>query len=166
MTDIRVSPMPTEHAEAIWAGGTDANGMTPERHVSDGDDVPCRHCLGDVAAGEEYLILAYRPFPELQPYAETGPIFLHAQPCRAYGAVGEVPAIYLGRGSRIVRGYDAGGRIVYGTGKVVMPEDIAGYASDLFRDPATAFVHVRSSANNCFAFRIDRAERRSVPFWL
>ena len=27
------------------------------------------------------LILAHRPFPEAQPYAETGPIFLCADPC-------------------------------------------------------------------------------------
>ena len=52
----------------------------PERQVSDGSAVPCRHCLSDVAAGEPFLILAHRPFPEAQPYAETGPIFLRAGP--------------------------------------------------------------------------------------
>ena len=30
----------------------DAYGMTPERRLSDGDGVPCRHCLRNVGAGE------------------------------------------------------------------------------------------------------------------
>ncbi len=55
--------------------------MPPERRTSNGVGVPCRHCLRNVEAGRDYLILAYRPFPALQPYAETGPIFLHAEPC-------------------------------------------------------------------------------------
>jgi hypothetical protein len=70
--------LPTETVRALQAGAADAYGMPPERKISDGDGVPCRHCLKNVGAGEPYLVLAYRPFPELQPYAETGPIFLHA----------------------------------------------------------------------------------------
>ena len=51
----------------------DANGL-PERHVSEGTG-PCRHCLGEIAGSAPYLILAHRPFPKPQPYAEVGPIF-------------------------------------------------------------------------------------------
>lgn len=78
MTDLRFVAMPTETARSLQAGRGDANGQRPERHLSDGAGVDCRHCLRDVPAGEAYLILAYRPFPEAQPYAELGPIFLHA----------------------------------------------------------------------------------------
>ena len=156
MASVRFTPIPTEHAQAIWAGGRDANGMLPERHLSDGTDVPCRHCLRGVQAGQPYLILAYRPFPEAQPYAEVGPIFLHAAPCEAYVETEKTPEIYLGRQARIVRGYDRDNRIIYGTGRIVEPDEIAGYAAELLDDPATAYVHVRSSQNNCFACRIDR----------
>ena len=55
---IRFLPLPTETATAYWNGATDAYGMAPERHVSDGTGVPCRHCLRLVGAGEPYLILA------------------------------------------------------------------------------------------------------------
>lgn len=148
--------MPTEHARRYWSDALDAHGRTPERHVSDGAGVPCRHCLHEVAAGDAYLILAYCPFIELQPYAEVGPIFLHAAPCDAYRDVGAVPAIYLRGEPRILRGYDRNDRIVYGTGRVVEPCDIAEYAAELLDDADVAYVHVRSSANNCFACRIDR----------
>jgi hypothetical protein len=56
--------------------------------------------------------------------------------------------------------YDRDNRIIYGTGKVVPPPDMARYAEELLGDPAVAYLHVRSSANNCFAFRIDRSDAR------
>ena len=77
---ITFYPMPTEQARAYQSGGTDAYGMVPERRVSDGDGVPCRHCLQMVPAGAPYLVLAHRPFPALQPSAETGPVFVCADP--------------------------------------------------------------------------------------
>lgn len=67
MTTILFNAMPTEIARAYQSGALDANGQLPERYISDGDGVPCRHCLQDVAAGEPYLILAYRPFPKCSP---------------------------------------------------------------------------------------------------
>lgn len=156
MSGLRVTPIPTEQARMFWSGGLDAHGMKPERHISDGTGVPCRHCLSSVAAGEPYLVLAYRPFGKVQPYAEVGPIFLHAEPCAAFADKEAVPEFYLNGEARIVRGYDRDNRIIYGTGKVVHPRDITAYAQELLDDPTTAYVHVRSSSNNCFAFRIDR----------
>lgn len=78
---IRFIALPSHEVAALQSGAPDAHGQLPERDISDGDGVPCRHCLTRVAKGEPYLILAYRPFPKEQPYAETGPIFLHADPC-------------------------------------------------------------------------------------
>ena len=76
MSAITFISMPTADARAYQAGALDANGQKPERHISNGTGVPCRHCQRDVATDEPYLILAYRPFPQAQPYAEIGPIFL------------------------------------------------------------------------------------------
>src|SRR5262245_46547634 len=91
---LRYVALPTHSVRALQAGGADAYGMTPERRVPDGDGVPCRHCLRNVEAGAEYLILAYRPFPQLQPYAETGPIFIHAESCTRAAATGDMPEMY------------------------------------------------------------------------
>ncbi len=97
MTGLKFIALATETAHALQAGRPDANGQAPERQISDGSGLPCRHCLSDVAAGEPFLILAHRPFPEAQPYAETGPIFLHAEPCERHGEGTEVPALFLSR---------------------------------------------------------------------
>ncbi|MDN5789196.1 DUF1203 domain-containing protein, partial [Pseudorhodobacter sp.] len=114
---IRFTPIPTEIVRALQAGGLDANGQVPERHLSDGQGNPCRHCLKLIPEGAEMLILAHRPFPLAQPYAEIGPIFLCADPCLAGGGA-DVPEI-LNSAHYILRGYSTDHRIVYGTGAVV-----------------------------------------------
>jgi len=156
MTPLKFMAMPTETARAYQSGEPDAYGRVPERRVSDGDGVPCRHCLQDVAAGEEYLILAYRPFPVLQPYAETGPVFLHAGPCARHPEAGETPAMFLERESYLMRGYGADDRILYGTGQIVRTGELADAASKLLDRPDVAYAHLRSASNNCFQCRIER----------
>jgi len=149
--------MPTKEARAYQAGAVDAYGLLPERRVSDGDGVPCRHCLQDVAAGEDYLILAYRPFPALQPYAETGPIFLHAEACERAGASHETPAMLAKRAAHLIKGYSSDDRIVYGTGKIVPSAELTAEAAGILSREDVAYVHVRSSVNNCYTCRIERA---------
>ncbi|GLS28543.1 Protein of unknown function [Mesorhizobium albiziae] len=153
---IRYVALPTDRVRALQAGGPDAYGMTPERRVSDGDGVPCRHCLNNVRAGEEYLILAYRPFPQLQPYAETGPIFLHARECERAPETDVMPDMYRPTAEHIVRGYSHDDRIVYGTGAVVPTHKICERAHELLEREDIAYLHMRSARNNCYACRIER----------
>lgn len=152
---LRFLPMPTEIARAYQAGGVDSYGLLPERRVSDGGGNPCRHCLRMIPEGAGMLVLAHRPFGALQPYAETGPIFLCAERCVAGGGA-DVPEI-LASPDYIVRGYGADERIVYGTGGVVATADISARAAEVLAMPGVAFVHVRSARNNCFQVRIERA---------
>ncbi len=152
---LKYSGMPTALAEAYRAGVPDANGQMPERRVSQDGSEPCRHCLGKVKAGEEYLVLGYRPFPAPQPYAETGPVFLHAEACTAPD--GQFPDRERGGDGRILRGYGADDRIVYGTGTVVTNDEIETVAARLLERSDIAYLHMRSAANNCFTLRIDRA---------
>lgn len=157
MSSIQFIAMSTDEARHFQSGGLDAYGLQPERRTSDGDGVPCRHCLQDVAAGEDYLILAYRPFPALQPYAETGPIFLHAAPCERAAASPDIPPMLAKRKAHLVKGYGADDRIVYGTGQIVPSAELEGAAAAVLERPDVAYVHVRSALNNCFTCRIDRA---------
>jgi hypothetical protein len=151
---IRFTPIPTDTVRALQAGGPDANGQPPERQVSDGGGNPCRHCLGMIPKGAGMLVLAHRPFPSPQPYAEVGPIFLCADACPPGGGL-DLPVV-LASPDYIVRGYGADHRIVYGTGAVTPTARIAARAEALFSDPRVAYVHVRSARNNCFQCRIDR----------
>ena len=157
MTDIRFVAMPTDAARGFQAGAPDAYGMAPERRISDGDGVPCRHCLEDVAKGEAYLILAYRPFPELQPYAETGPVFLHAGPCDRAADQRKTPAMLMQRAAHLIKGYGRDDRIVYGTGQIVAAPELASAAAEILERQDVAYVHVRSALNNCYTCRIERA---------
>lgn len=143
---IQFQPIP--NARAYQLGGLDANGQPPEHHISDGDGNPCRHCLTMIPKGAGMLVLAHRPFPAAQPYAEIGPIFLCADPCRAGGGA-ELPAI-LNSPDYILRGYSEQNRIVYGTGAVVATGDLIKAAQTRLSDPNVAYVHVRSARNNCF----------------
>lgn len=152
---IRFEALSTRDVRALQTGGADAYGQPPERRVSDGDGIPCRHCLGFVEKGAPYLVLAWRPFPAVQPYAETGPIFLHAEPCERAEEGSDLPAM-LASPDYIVRGYGADDRIVYGTGAVVPAGAIAARAEELLGRPEIAYVHVRSARNNCHQCRIDR----------
>lgn len=152
---IRFTPIPTETVRAYQSGGPDANGQAPERHISDGTGNPCRHCLQMIPKGAVMLILAHRPFPAPQPYAELGPIFLCADACAAGGG-DRIPAV-LGSPDYIIRGYSAENRIVYGSGAVVPTPHIPAEAETRLADPRIAYVHIRSARNNCYQLRIDRA---------
>ena len=150
---IRYVPLPTDAVRAVQAGGADAYGLVPERRISDGGN-PCRHCLKMIPEGAEMLVLAWRPFPALQPYAETGPIFLCADACAAGG--GEAVPEILASPDYILRGYGADDRIVYGTGAVVPVARLREEAEARFGDGRVAYLHVRSARNNCYQLRIDR----------
>lgn len=153
---IQFKALPTEDVRALQQGASDAYGLIPERKISDGDGVPCRHCLKHVAEGEAYLVLAYRPFPDLQPYAETGPIFLHERECERAAETDALPEM-LESSDYIVRGYGSDDRIVYGSGGVIPTGAIAARAEALFERGDIAYVHVRSARNNCYQCRIERA---------
>lgn len=154
---IRIAALETALVRSLQSGGPDANGHAPERHICNGGMMPCRHCLTDIKAGEPYLILAHRPFPTAQPYAEQGPIFLHAEPCERHLEGAAVPALFLERQGYLIRGYAADDRIVYGTGRIVAPAAMAAAAQAMFGNDRVAYIHVRSASNNCYQARIDRA---------
>ncbi|MDZ4086020.1 MAG: DUF1203 domain-containing protein [Tabrizicola sp.] len=151
---MRFVAIPTKVVRSYQAGGLDANGQVPERTLSDGAGNPCRHCLGMIPEAAGMLVLAHRPFPAPQPYAEVGPIFLCADACAAGG--GEAMPAMLAASDYIVRGYGADDRIVYGTGGVVETAAIAARARELFKDARVSYLHVRSARNNCYQCRIDR----------
>ncbi len=149
------SALPTDLVTALRHGAPDANGQPAERQISNGAGNPCRHCLQNIPKGAEMLVLAHRPFPALQPYAETGPIFLCVEPCERYEGK-DVPPILTSSPDYLIKGYGTGDRIVYGTGAVVPSEDVATRIDAIFDNPDIAYVHIRSARNNCYQARADR----------
>ena len=145
----------TEYVEAIRRGGGDANGQPAVRALARGAANPCRHCLGLIAEGDPKLVLAHRPFEHLQPYAELGPIFLHAEVCERYES-DRLPAWFAHLQPAIVRGYGQDDWIRYETGNVVHGSELAGKCEEILSNPEVAYVHIRSKYN-CFQCRVDRA---------
>jgi hypothetical protein len=158
MTTLCFVSMPTAEARAFQAGAPDANGQPPERHLAKEGGLPCRHCQRPIAAGEAYLILAYRPFPAAQPYAELGPIFLHAEPCERHPDTAGLPAMFHGWRSVLIRGYGGDDRIVYGTGEIVTPDAVSSAAERVLARNDVRYVHMRSSTNNCYQLRIEQRQ--------
>ena len=149
---MRFHGLPTAAVRLLQGGAPDSNGQAPERAVSDGEGNPCRHCLRMIERDAPMLVLAHRPFEAVNPYAEVGPIFLHAEPCEAYAGDDPLPPV-LESPRYIARGYGADERIVYGTGGVVERDELRARAEALLADERVRFVDVRSAANNCWQAR-------------
>ena len=145
----------TAFVTRVRRGGPDAYGLPAEQSVSDGDGNPCRSCLQMIPEGAEMLILAACPFPEKQPYAETGPIFLCAEHCTPWGQPG-VPPVLTSSPEYLVKGYSSDYRVVYGTGRITPVAELDRYVAALLARPGVEFVDIRSARNNCFATRARR----------
>jgi len=142
-------------ANAYRAGALDGYRNAPEQGVSSGTGVPCGHCLNIVPEGEGFLVVAHRPFSILQPYAETGPIFICQPDCSALSAT-EIPQVLEASPEYLIKGYTSNQRIKYGTGAIVPKENFTSKLSALLARSDLAFVDLRSAKNNCWLTRVTR----------
>src|ERR1700739_118102 len=104
ISNFRIVPLATEVAAA-------ARRMTA-RAASDHVTVvatspnvfPCRPCLRWARPGERMILFPYAAIPAGHPYSESGPIFVHAEPCERYGTTDKYPADF--RKGRVMRAYN------------------------------------------------------------
>lgn len=152
---LRVRGIDTALADRIRATLADDFGNTLHVWTNDAPrSNPCRHCLRLTDPGEDLILFALCPFDTTGPYAEAGPVFVHANPCEPYAAYDRFPPDFLER-SLTLRAYDAEGRI---RDAEVAPPGGSGVALDrLFVDERVLFVHVRNPAWGCYDVRVDRA---------
>jgi Protein of unknown function (DUF1203) len=114
---------------------------------------PCRHCLRWAQPGERVILFPYKSIPPGHPYSETGPIFVHAEPCEPYRTTGDYPADF--RNGRAFRAYDAEYNMI--DAEVPNGNEPEEVIEHLFQNPKTEFVDARSVTRGCFTFRILRA---------
>ena len=152
-SSFQIVPLSTEIADAARetakAGAADHAVIT----VDSPESSPCRHCLRWAEPGERVVLFPYTAIPSGQPYCETGPIFVHADECERYGATNEYPADF--RHGRVFRAYDSNYNIL--DAQVVDGSEPEVVIENLFQNPQTAFVDVRSVTRGCFTFRVQRA---------
>jgi Protein of unknown function (DUF1203) len=150
-TDLEFVPVPPADLDRIRSNGIDDYG-NPFTVRTTGAGAPLRCCLTLSTDGEQVALIAYRPSPLGGPYAEVGPVFVHAEACR--GFAGDVfPADFRERRA-VLRPYDADGLMLDG----IVAE--RGTSEDelkrLFNDPEVALVHVRNLIAGCWNFSVRR----------
>lgn len=151
---LAIRGIATADVTRIRQGGPDAHDQPALIRIAEGPANPCRHCLGLIEPGDRKLVLAHRPFPSRQPYAECGPIFLHEAPCERYES-DVLPDWFAFMDPAIIRGYTHDDWIRYDTGDVVRGPELAAACRRILADETVAYVHIRSKFN-CFQCRVDR----------
>lgn len=114
---------------------------------------PCRSCLRVTGPEERLILFAHRPFSTSGPYAEVGPVFIHADDCQPYAEPNKFPADFVQR-CLTVRGYNTRGTIE--AAELSTPGDPEASIARLFADERVRFIHVRNPAWGCFDFQVDR----------
>jgi hypothetical protein len=148
----RVVPLPTEVAEAAR---TAAAASAPDHAVVTADlpsAFPCRHCLRWAEPGERMILFPFASVPAGHPYSESGPIFVHADPCDRYRATDEYPAAF--REGRVLRAYDSHHNMI----AAELANDLGPEAliERFLQMSETAFIHVRSASRGCYTMGIER----------
>ena len=150
---FQVVPLPTEIADrarrAAEAGAADHGVVIADSPTA----YPCRHCLRFAKPGERLILFPYESIPAGHPYSETGPIFVHAEPCERYSATREYSADF--RNGRAFRAYDADYNMI--DAEIVNGREPEAIIEKLLQNPKTEFVDARSLTRGCFTFRILRA---------
>ena len=150
---FRIVPLATEVAETARAraraGATDHEVVTTEQPGTH----PCRHCLRWAVPGERVILFPYASIPAGRPYSETGPIFVHENPCDRYDQTNGYPAEF--RQHRVLRAYNESDDMIDGV--VLGQSEPEAVIAQLFQNPAATFLQARSVTRGCYTFAISRA---------
>ncbi len=152
MSDLHIIPIDPSRLEAIRHAGKDEHGNPFAAYLAAGWE-PLRCCLRIAREGERIALISYSPFTQLSPWAEVGPVYVHADACEGY--VGDELPPELRTGPRILRSYHADGSLDYDDIEYVPKgEDLEPALRDLLARPTVAAVHVRASATQCFTYEV------------
>jgi len=151
-SSFRIVPIRTEIAEAARR---EAKVGTPD-HVfvtaESPNGYPCRHCLRWAQPGERMILFPFAAIAPGRPYSESGPIFVHAEPCGRYAATDEFPSEF--RNGRVLRAYDSRCNII--AAEVANGDGPEAVIERFLQQPETAFVHVRSASHGCYTLEAER----------
>jgi len=150
--NFRIVPLATEIVEA--ARGAAATGVSDHVMLTadSPNSYPCRHCLHWANPGERVILFTYASVPPGRPYSETGPIFVHVEPCERYDAIHQYPPDF--RNGRVFRAYDADYNMIDAV--VVNGSEPEVVIEKLFENPETKFLQARSVTRGCYTFGVER----------
>ncbi len=141
----------------VLASGIDHGGNPIEPFADPDGGWPLRCCLTDSRRDARIAIIAWSPMPWTGPYAEVGPIVVHAGGCDTPTDFERLPS-ELDVRAMVLRPYGHDRRIAYHCVRQVP----AGASStdqvvELFDEPDVDFVHGRNVTGGCYAFTATRA---------
>ncbi len=108
------------------------------------------------APGDRLGLIAYRPFTRPGPYAESGPVFIHAEACAGYATTGSYPPGYRDWPTMVFRPYHYDGAIAYDAIQLGDAATAEALIAGLLADPAIEFIHARNVYAGCFMFCVSR----------
>lgn len=141
-TNFRIVPLPSEVAQA--ARERAAAGAPDHSLITTGEPqaYPCRHCLRWAEPGEKVVLFPYASIPQGYPYAESGPIFVHAKNCVRYAATEDDPKDF--RRHRVLRAYNAKNEMIDAV--ILAKDDPEAVIAQLLQNPESAFLQARFAA--------------------
>jgi hypothetical protein len=151
-SSFRIVPIHTEIAEAARR---EAEADAPDHVFVTADSpsgYPCRHCLRWAQPGERMILFPFAAIAPGRPYSESGPIFVHAEPCERYAKTHEFPSEF--RNGRALRAYNSHHDII--VAEVANGEGPEAVIERFLQEPETAFVHVRSASHGCYTMEVER----------
>lgn len=152
-TGFEIHPIPESVLAGVRASG-DNGDATVEHLVAEGGE-PLRCCLRNADPGERAILYSYElPLPP-SPYRETGPVYVHAEPCAGPVSRTAYPAEWRGR-PQVLRAYDRRGRIHEAT-RVHDGRDPEAAIAEVLAIPEVAYLHSRNVAYGCYMFAITRS---------
>jgi hypothetical protein len=151
-SNFRIVPLATDVANAARRAARENASDHAIVMADSPNGFPCRHCLRFAQPGEQLILFPYPAIPPGHPYSETGPIFVHAEPCERYGVTDEYPAEF--RKGRVLRAYNSDCDMI--DAEVVDGSEPEVIIEKLLEKPETAFVDARSVTRGCYTFRIQR----------
>ena len=153
MNNIAVHPIHVNRLTAIWQTGRDEFGHPLEPQIAPGN--PMRCCLGRSGPDDLISVISYAPISIKSPWAEAGPVFIHAEPCDG-PATPDLPAD-MRTGPRVLRSYRHDASMDY-EGNVVTAEgeDIEAELIGLLARSGIHEVHVRALKEQCFTYRVTK----------
>lgn len=154
MTSFSVHALSDSYVDRIRAQGVDDFG-NPVVASRERTGAPLRCCLREATAGEAVALIAYQPSTLGGPYAEIGPVFIHAEACAGYPATGRYPQAFRHR-QQVLRVYDADGNQSYDLNRIVEGHDAEGAISELLARPQVSYLHSRNVLAGCYMFKITR----------
>jgi len=113
---------------------------------------PCRLCLRTFNEGERRILFTYDSYAGVAEFPQPGPVFIHQDDCRRYGAEAFPPEL---RSLKLTfEGIAAGPRVI----ALERSDDdrVEDAIERLFRNREVEFVNVRNTEAGCFVARIDR----------